>query len=191
MDTHILYYLKQPTIYLLIVVFFDLLFRKLAYDKIDSLAIDICVFTTVYELIELCSRGGEETLWKFIISLIITVTAVIMHIGLRTHISSKIVQNHFDCLLKNTDSEKDRKIAILLRKIGQKFIEVDLSKTKPDKKEKRQNFIKLLGELGLKKQDVNEEKIFVLTAPIRYLWLAIFILIGTMELILLTPIIKF
>jgi hypothetical protein len=160
-----------------IAVLIDLIARGLAYNKIDSICLDVCIFSFVYKLATMVSTGTPTRIEVITLSILFVIFAsvTIIHrwVLQKTH---DLVEPH---LTKDLTADKGRWIET----ISKFLLEVDLFGKKDYKRKARESLVYVMGLCGVKQIDPNQ---FMLNPRFRRTIHVIFILFGIMSIAIVT-----
>lgn len=172
---------------LLLAVAFDILFKWQAFGKIESVAIHISSFSTLYCLIE-AIRGKDYYSWiKFSISLLVLFALICLHTFLKEHVHKEIEKVFLKLHKSATNALKDKILA--QKTIATYAIDIALSKKKPGKRDRRHEVMDSLHEMGFdSEKQILDEDAFLLGKGRRILMMILFTILGCISVII--PIIE-
>ena len=142
-----------------IVVFIDLFARWLAYRKIDSICLDICIFSFVYQFSVMFSKTpiSHSDLIKLGALLILFAVVALIHGGLLGRTQDKAKYFYSSPKISSDVGQHIETISTFL-------LEVDLSEVKGYKKKARESLKFILKSFGV---DVPEGDPFILDRKLR------------------------
>lgn len=174
-------------IVLMLAVAIDMLLKWLAFGRLESIAIHLSSFITLYCLIENL-KGNKDFFWNFIISLLILLILTVLHTFLRIKVAEEI-DSKFDELLKDADPNLKDKI-VAQKNIARYAIDIALSKKRVGKLKRRQRVIQSLKEIGFDKTGrILNEDAFLVSRRMRISMMILFTLLGFIAVLI--PIIPF
>lgn len=176
-------------IFLAIAVLLDLALRWLAFGRIESVAIDIAIFSMLYSLINYLSeafRKGDNILeWgiKFILGLLLVLGLSATHLHLKNELREKIEKVFED--LQNKLENAGRKDRIPdLHALAIYAIDVALVARKPGKKKRRARILHAIKRLELDPTGILSDESFLLDLKLRKLIIIIFIIAGLIAVLI-------
>lgn len=176
--------------FLLAAVALDILFRLIAYGRIDSIAIDIAIFSAIYSGLHLQTVAGGtgdqigSEILRFFFGLIVVLVLAGLHGHLRDRTRAQ-VRNVFNDLRSNLTNNPT---AINLLDAQQPIIEevTDLTfwPANPKKRDRRRKVRDELCTSGLDPQGLVTEDTFLLPPTFRWLFLAVFFLLAVVSIMI-------
>lgn len=127
----------------------DIIFRLIAYNRIDSVSLDICIFSTVHSLF--LALADQSHAWnyivRFIFAFLLTLVAVICYRQLLEN-SQDDLEKTF--LAKEKTIRSDRYVVFSRYQHAViPLIEPDIFETRPSKKRVRRGFAELANQIDI------------------------------------------
>jgi len=174
--------------YLLIflgVIIIDLGGRWMAFGRVESIAIDVALFSGLFSLHNLMLSEAEPKIWLFrMFSGIIVLGALIaFHSYLRNRLEIH-VNNLFLRLINNAKDANLAKLIGVEQVMAKWSIDLALWDNKYGKKERRKKIIDVLHKTGLDTENDLADKDLLLPPGLRRLSILIFILLGAFSLVI-------
>lgn len=166
----------------------DILLKWQAFGRIESIAIHISSFSTLYCLIKSIQGKGDYFGIKFIISLVVLLALTALHTFLKLRIHTEI-DNVFDDLSEKTTDETLKSKILAQKIIATYAIDIALSKKRMGKLDRRRRTIKSLREMGFDPGgNILDEDTFLLAKAWRIFMIFLFAILGSISVII--PIIE-
>lgn len=168
--------------YLLGAVGIDLLFRWLAFERTESIAIDISIFSAVYSLIELLRAGPDQPPWKTptLLGVVVLCGLAVLHRILASELKEKIEET-YKALQENMPDPVNKDVINANIPVAKYAIVVALSTSwiRMGKTRRRKNIIEALRKADLDPKGILDlEKSFLLPKKLRRWMILVFFLGG-------------
>jgi hypothetical protein len=165
---------------LLLAAALDLLFRWLAFGRLESVAIDIALFSWLYGLIRSFESADEGFEWnqRLGIGLMILLVLLVIHLWLHRERLRRKLEEVFDDIHQNVSGDNLAEAANRFKRVATFAIDVAFIEMKMGKRERRDDFADALKAVGL---DTNPEisgSSFLLPAKLRWAMIAVFFVLG-------------
>lgn len=172
----------------------DILFRSLAFGRIESAAIDIAIFSWVYSCLKLLDQllypGTALNMWiiRSFCSLIVLLGLVMLHKYLRNKFE-KVIRGVFSNLNSTLMSIEKKDLLRVEESLAVWAIDLALLESKPDKKDRRSELIRILKDSKLDPNNILNKDPFLLGFNLRRSMIAVFLILGVIAILI--PVINF
>jgi hypothetical protein len=178
-------------LFLLVAVSLDLAFRWLAFGRVESIAIDVAIFSLLYSCLKLMAESGEKShAWgiKAMIGLVLVAGLTLIHKWLKGKLDDR-VENTFLGLQNNLSNGQSKDMVQVQHRLVTQAIDLALLKSKPGKRERREKIIEAVQAAHLDPKGVLNEDSFLLEKRLRVLGWLMFVVGGGISIVI--PLLKF